>query len=1603
MPTFKQLINSRTFQSASQEEQGALIDDVFQTDVIDNPNIPKLTEDEVFDLKNDVRSEAGLSLLERAPSRGLLPDIISATGRGVLGAVETFGRAARTLDPDGGVDIIEKLGTKAVETVESIEESTPFLQRSMESEGGVRRALVEGLESFIPSVAAGAPGAIVAGSIGGVPGAIGGFAAGGGTIFALAEYDRFLEEAVNQGVDPEIAHSQAVKAAFAEGGLEAASNLITSFTLGFGKVPTNIGKNILKNSVKGLLKSTPKQLAGRYTKLLGGELATELTQEAVGAKLRRDIGVEAPTPAEAAKQAIAPTIVSTLLFGVLGAGLNFRKKRSVLKSLENPEVSDDTRKNSVLIVKDAILKTDPNDAELKLIANKYQDVAFEAIKNKQRIPDISEIEGIEREVDVDKKDEGRVSTGIGEGEAIEQEKPDKERGAKEVETGRTLQKEEVEKLPVIKENLNEIAKKAPYRLTIEEFRQTPTSLSLPKGSPLNVDISADDAKEKLSKLKSEELRFLLSINPSLKKTGKKQDKVDRLVKFGKLIKKYRPVTKEELGSKKLTEIKSIGKEFNQTLRGNKSQVVDELYDFIQSRRDVTRGSFSLLKHTNLVAKALKGGKLLNREVFNTPNLRTVGEFIDIANESETSKEALDKLSNMPGFSGDVSRVEASKEIRETTGLSVKEFFNKVKSGDIKVPISREQELETATQERIGGAGLVNSPEVLNSVDDVQSEIEELNKKKNDVMAEISRTGITESETRAYLNTIESQLEKKQKELEAIRNGEIKTSQEFHQPFAGGIQFDPERTIKERVEEGFLPKRIGGGNITTIGVEGKTAEQLVISLFERAAPAVKERKKVTETEAEALSILTHTPTKRILKTIEDKFQGLSSYASIINHVITDGVQKLDTYAKIARKDYNAENVKNFRVAFEQFATVIRMLNGSKSELARGMRQLKEKTFTTQETLNQLDRLTNIEDTTELLRWFSEAKDFKEKVSIASRASMPTFFDKVYEIWINSILSGITTHVANITGNTFNLLSVPVETGLSASIDVLRSQLTGQPRQRFFREAIQEAKVLSSETFGLWSGLFNGSRAGLRAYRNTIPIRFISETGELLDESRMSGVRLGINAFKTENPIDPTTKLEVTMHQSIGNYTVRLGGKEYTIGGKQVRIPGRMLMAADEFFKAIAYRTSIAKEAYRIATFEKLKGEEKARRVNELLEDPTEGMINRAHNEARVRTFTNPGGSIMRIANQLRSYSPDAFKNTAFQGFKPLAYIVPFIRTPTNIAKFTLARTPLNLPNVLLKAKKGELKGGELADEYAKIAMGSAIGGAVAMLALQGLITGAPPKDEAERELWYRNGNIPYSIKVGDTRYGFNRLEPVGSIMGMTADLFGAITDTDSFSEGVSLITLSFTRNIISKTFVRGISSVLDAMSDPERFGESLISNYAGTLIPGAAVTVTRFLDPHIRRYNGIFDVIKARTPLISQTVIERTDLWGESLVKGGGAFARAALPIPISTGRPDPVNVEMARLHESVGFKMGLPSKFKNGRKLTPEEHYNYIVIAGQESKDLVLDLIQSELYNSESTNDEERAREIRRIVERVRDRVGYTMAALNFNTEELKKYIKSRD
>lgn len=505
------------------------------------------------------------------------------------------------------------------------------------------------------------------------------------------------------------------------------------------------------------------------------------------------------------------------------------------------------------------------------------------------------------------------------------------------------------------------------------------------------------------------------------------------------------------------------------------------------------------------------------------------------------------------------------------------------------------------------------------------------------------------------------------------------------------------------------------------------------------------------------------------------------------------------------------------------------------------------------------------------------------------------EKITEIWINGLLSGIPTHVVNFGSNLLvAAYSVPerlVTAGFSTAEAGLRRITGAAPAAErvFFREV--NAKM---------SGVIRGSKEALMAAWRQLAF----------EESPLMFTRVS----KVEGRFQSISGLK----------------------GKLIRIPTRFLESSDVFFKMINYSGELEALSVRDAIKRGFKGSALRDHVAVLLSDPPEKMAAKAWGVAQKNTFTNPLAEQEGIVAGLGRLTQQAAQNFAL-----VKAIAPFIRTPVNIFKFSGERTPLGF---ISKDMRTALKTpATRAEALAKVSLGSASSAVAVNYVLDGDVTGGGPINPTERRALRQTGWQPYSIKVEGKYYSYARFEPLGSLLGITADAVniykaGAATDKE-WKDIAAMITMAFSRNATNKTFMRGMTEAISAIDPKNPLGSpaKFLEQLGGSLVPTFVSQMAKADDPVVRDIRGIIDRWKSRIPGLSQDLQPLQNLWGQNISRDGGFGNSLLSPVYISKDKNDKVSNELVRLKLSPT----MPPRKIGGVELTPDQYTRFVKMSGQ--------------------------------------------------------------
>lgn len=616
----------------------------------------------------------------------------------------------------------------------------------------------------------------------------------------------------------------------------------------------------------------------------------------------------------------------------------------------------------------------------------------------------------------------------------------------------------------------------------------------------------------------------------------------------------------------------------------------------------------------------------------------------------------------------------------------------------------------------------------------------------------------------------------------------------------------------------------------------------------------------------------------------------------------------------------EDMARFAVALQRHVAIQKAVSGLTAEAGRALAQFRIGASATAEAYRRMvDTLGGREVTQEIAERLGRMDPGRvlQLNQFVRHAVQPRFKDKIFEVWINALLSGPRTHVVNVTSNfLFNLERGLVERTAAGAIDWARAAATGTRQERFIGEGRAEA-------YGLMRGLAEGAHAFAESWRTEMPV-FGREREPFLAHPPAVGGRIGA----------------------------------------VVRTPTRLLRAEDEFSKAVGYRMALQALAYRRAASEGLVGQAFARRLTDLAQEPDEAIIAEAQQEAKVRTFTDEGSKFAKAIIRLR--------DTPVFGFRPLKYIIPFVSTPERIFVRGIERTPLGWVLIAVKQARGiaeeraaaregrepefgRLRGGEVSDEIAKAAVGTLLSAGMAAMVWASMGTGGGPGDPADKQPLYATGWQPYAFRLADIFFAYGRLEPFGLVFGTVADFIEGLDERQKVQndEAATRVVNAVIENFQNKSFLTGLRDASRAWIDPERYGQWWLQGLASTVVPQIAAQTVPLFDPTARRGRTTGQAILARIPGLSRLVPPVRDIWGQPVTRTGLERAsRFISPVTISEAKDDPAALELVRL----GVRLGRPGRDFEGVRLTDEEHGRYSEVLGRVRKEKVSEVVQRESY-----------------------------------------------
>ena len=664
---------------------------------------------------------------------------------------------------------------------------------------------------------------------------------------------------------------------------------------------------------------------------------------------------------------------------------------------------------------------------------------------------------------------------------------------------------------------------------------------------------------------------------------------------------------------------------------------------------------------------------------------------------------------------------------------------------------------------------------------------------------------------------------------------------------------------------------------------------------------------------------------------------------------------------------------FQQAVALAGNLSKAVKGRQADIARTLgifSQAREATVTRGAQLDAImaeaGGLSNVYD---LAKKFTALDARGARVNMAEKSIGGTLKDIWFSTWINGLLSAPTTHAKNIAGNMFfGSMQIP-ERAIAAAIGKTRNAIFGG------EDAIQFTEVYS-QAYGMLQGL-------------------------------REGLIIGPKAFVKNEPTDPFTKIE-DLRKGKNPFDIDFGPSEtgqalskmLDYWGTFVTLPGRALMAEDEFFKAIGYRMELNALASRAADVEY------KRLIANGMPDDDAARAAAAH-QTRILTDTpadidEAAKAMSRTVTFTRELEPGLAQMQKFLQNPLMKMFVPFVRTPTNITLETMSRTPgINFASPRFWADWNA--GGVKRDmAMARVTLGSGIIFATGTYALEGKITGYGPMRRGDREAMKGTGWQEFSLVFnrsdvsddlldkykgmtsvtegdGKVYVSYMGLEPLGTLLGIasTAGEYSMMNAGEADMEQLMLGgSLGIYQYLSEMPMLQGIGDLTKVFTSGAQDSATMFYNILSqatkqvtdVAIGGSPLgahnamvaAIERLVDPTQSnileaRADVEFDIAsgaakgfwesvnraKSRNPLTSDSLPPMLDpLTGDVKRVGKGNLYEMFNPFRLSDGKVAPAHATLVE----YGVPMYFPPKKIDGVELTADQYNNWIQAATEDGK-----------------------------------------------------------
>lgn len=388
------------------------------------------------------------------------------------------------------------------------------------------------------------------------------------------------------------------------------------------------------------------------------------------------------------------------------------------------------------------------------------------------------------------------------------------------------------------------------------------------------------------------------------------------------------------------------------------------------------------------------------------------------------------------------------------------------------------------------------------------------------------------------------------------------------------------------------------------------------------------------------------------------------------------------------------------------------------------------------------------------------------------------------------------------------------------------------------------------------------------------------------------------------------------------------------------------------------------------------------------------------------------------------------------------LIPFKKTPMNVAITGYQYSPLGLMTSLTKGsvdlRKGKITANQYIDNISKGLTGTGIALLGYALTEAGILKASGGDDDKEK-FEEQQGKQSYSIQIGDNTYSLDWLAPAGIPLFIGSELYqigkakeenGEVKNQNQFIsslENIANAGMTAMNPMSEMSMVSGLVSTLKSYSqDPmQGLSNTLVNmgkSYVNQMFPTALGQVSKTLDDKERSTtsteSGILtkavdstkNQIMSKIPGLRQMLPVATDVWGNEKEQKGNYIDNAVLPWNKKEITTNSTDKALTELYDKTGESSVLPDSYinktltydKQKYRLTDQEYAELKKEYGKTSYAIVSGLTKSSEFNNMS--EEQQVKAVSEAYKYAKAKIKSTYANWNdIDTEDSTAYKKVQD